>query len=136
MVQAKPGFAVKTTVPRDLFVTVARRNGPLPDYHPQMLLQCLLWGEDGYYPVIKITDCLVEKLDLVKVIIVQLAQSMKYLTPEERADFEMDSMPAEAFLDSNSSTIAVSSINSVATVPILATETRHWQWQTVLAAIR
>ena len=28
-----------------LFKTVARQNGPLPDYHPQMLLQCLLWGK-------------------------------------------------------------------------------------------
>lgn len=28
----------------DLFETVARQNGPLEDYHPQMLLQCLLWG--------------------------------------------------------------------------------------------
>jgi hypothetical protein len=24
---------------------VARQNGPLDDYHPQMLLQCLLWGK-------------------------------------------------------------------------------------------
>lgn len=28
-----------------LFEYVARHNGPLEDYHPQMLLQCLLWGE-------------------------------------------------------------------------------------------
>ena len=28
-----------------LFEYAARSNGPLPDYHPQMLLQCLLWGE-------------------------------------------------------------------------------------------
>lgn len=28
-----------------LFEYVARLNGPLADYHPQMLLQCLLWGE-------------------------------------------------------------------------------------------
>jgi hypothetical protein len=27
-----------------LFEHVARHNGPLDDYHPQMLLQCLLWG--------------------------------------------------------------------------------------------
>ena len=27
-----------------LFETVARYNGPLDDYHPQMILQCLLWG--------------------------------------------------------------------------------------------
>ena len=28
-----------------LFEHVARLNGPLADYHPQMLLQCLLWGK-------------------------------------------------------------------------------------------
>lgn len=27
-----------------LFEDVTRLNGPLPDYHPQMILQCLLWG--------------------------------------------------------------------------------------------
>lgn len=27
-----------------LFERVAWLNGPLPDYHPQMILQCLLWG--------------------------------------------------------------------------------------------
>lgn len=27
-----------------LFEYVARQNGPLEDYHPQMMLQCLLWG--------------------------------------------------------------------------------------------
>jgi hypothetical protein len=30
--------------PETLFEHVARRNGPLEDYNPQMLLQCLLWG--------------------------------------------------------------------------------------------
>lgn len=29
---------------RTLFDYVAHQNGPLLDYHPQMLLQCLLWG--------------------------------------------------------------------------------------------
>ncbi|KEP50346.1 RAVE protein 1 carboxy-terminal protein [Rhizoctonia solani 123E] len=43
----------------DLFEIVASHNGPLEDHHPQMLLQCLLWG----------------KIDLVKDIIVRLAAS-------------------------------------------------------------
>lgn len=41
-----------------LFEHVARHNGPLDDYHPQMLLQCLLW----------------EKVELVKKVIVELAK--------------------------------------------------------------
>ncbi|KAG9314237.1 RAVE protein 1 C terminal-domain-containing protein [Chiua virens] len=44
-----------------LFVHVARINGPLPDYHPQMLLQCLLWG----------------KISLVKRIIISLEKIAK-----------------------------------------------------------
>jgi hypothetical protein len=48
-----------------------------------------------------------EKLDLVKDIIVRLAQGMKYLTPEERASFELEPLPAEAFLDTDGSTITV-----------------------------
>ena len=27
-----------------LFEHVARHNGPLDEFHPQMILQCLLWG--------------------------------------------------------------------------------------------
>ncbi len=30
--------------PESLFEYVAIRNGPLQDYNPQMILQCLLWG--------------------------------------------------------------------------------------------
>lgn len=40
-----PKLTVKDTAETEsLFEYVARQNGPLPDYHPQMLLQCLLWG--------------------------------------------------------------------------------------------
>ncbi|THV05992.1 hypothetical protein K435DRAFT_834441 [Dendrothele bispora CBS 962.96] len=51
------------TVPKEesLFEFVARQNGPLDDYHPQILLQCLLW----------------EKLELVKEIIVNLAKDLE-----------------------------------------------------------
>ena len=31
-----------------LFAYVARENGPLEQFHPQMLLQCLLWGADAH----------------------------------------------------------------------------------------
>lgn len=31
-----------------LFEYVARENGPLEQFHPQMLLQCLLWGADAH----------------------------------------------------------------------------------------
>ncbi len=38
----------------DLFEYVARHNGPLDDYHPQMTLQCLLWGKTDIYDVIHV----------------------------------------------------------------------------------
>ncbi|KAF5374738.1 hypothetical protein D9758_000427 [Tetrapyrgos nigripes] len=50
-----------------LFEFVARQNGPLEDYHPQILLQCLLWG-----------TFLAEKLELVKEIIVNLAKDLEH----------------------------------------------------------
>ena len=37
-----------------LFEYVARRNGPLEDYNPQMILQCLLWGK--YVGVLGVCD--------------------------------------------------------------------------------
>lgn len=40
----RPGTDAAGKTKEDLFERVARRNGPLPDYHPQMLLQLLLWG--------------------------------------------------------------------------------------------
>ena len=36
----------KLTKQESLSNYVARENGPLEQYHPQMLLQCLLWGAD------------------------------------------------------------------------------------------
>ncbi|CAG7847093.1 Regulator of V-ATPase in vacuolar membrane protein 1 AltName: Full=Suppression of the onset of impotence protein 3 [Serendipita indica DSM 11827] len=87
MIQARPGFTLRGKLePKDLFETVARRNGPLPHYHPQMLLQCLLW----------------EKISLVKQIVSNLAKEMKYLHPEERATYELPDLPIESFLERDS----------------------------------
>ncbi|KAJ7169732.1 RAVE protein 1 C terminal-domain-containing protein [Mycena filopes] len=58
--QPRP-LAVEDTPTEGLFEHVARQNGPLEDYHPQMLLQCLLW----------------EKVELVKDIIVNLARDIR-----------------------------------------------------------
>ncbi|CAK5280165.1 unnamed protein product [Mycena citricolor] len=61
-----------------LFEYVARRNGPLEDYHPQMLLQCLIW----------------DKVELVKDIIFNLAQDLEGSTDENTRQ----SVPIERFL--------------------------------------
>ncbi|KZV81002.1 hypothetical protein EXIGLDRAFT_780266 [Exidia glandulosa HHB12029] len=58
-----------------LFDLVARQNGPLEDYHPQMLLQCLLWG----------------KVEVVKTIITRLALAL------EKGE-EYQRLPMEEFL--------------------------------------
>lgn len=63
-----------------LFEYAARQNGPLPDYHPQMLLQCLLW----------------DKVELVKEIIVNLAKDFERRKPGEV--LWHTEMPLERFL--------------------------------------
>ncbi|CED84427.1 RAVE (regulator of V-ATPase assembly) complex subunit RAV1/DMX protein, WD repeat superfamily [Phaffia rhodozyma] len=50
-----------TGLSRDVFEFVALQNGPLVDYHPQLLLQCLLWN----------------KVELVKRILVQLHETIE-----------------------------------------------------------
>ncbi|EIN14095.1 WD repeat-containing protein [Punctularia strigosozonata HHB-11173 SS5] len=52
-----------------LFEHVARHNGPLDDYHPQMLLQCLLW----------------DRVQLVKETIVRLARYLAWATVEDKS---------------------------------------------------
>ncbi|KAJ6574959.1 WD repeat-containing protein [Mycena capillaripes] len=70
--------------PREsLFEHVARQNGPLEDYHPQMLLQCLLW----------------EKVELVKDIIVNLARDLG----DSKARVNWTSMPIKSFLRKDTS---------------------------------
>ncbi|KAK7064348.1 WD repeat protein [Favolaschia claudopus] len=66
-----------------LFEHVARQNGPLVDYHPQMLLQCLLW----------------EKVELVKDIIVNLAHDIA----ESKSRESWTSMPIERYLQKETS---------------------------------
>ncbi|KAF9244559.1 RAVE protein 1 C terminal-domain-containing protein [Melanogaster broomeanus] len=63
-----------------LFVHVARNNGPLQDYNPQMLLQCLLWG----------------KISLVKRIITSLGKAIN-----ESDGFHWRPLAVEDYLQQN-----------------------------------
>jgi hypothetical protein len=38
-------LALDSEEPEDLFQLIAWQNGPLIDYHPTVLAQCLIWGE-------------------------------------------------------------------------------------------
>ncbi|PPQ62961.1 hypothetical protein CVT24_006067 [Panaeolus cyanescens] len=63
-----------------LFEYVARQNGPLVDYHPQMLLQCLLW----------------DKVKLVQDIILNLARAL--LMQDGKTAPMINHVPVEEFL--------------------------------------
>ncbi|KAJ4485959.1 RAVE protein 1 C terminal-domain-containing protein [Lentinula aciculospora] len=76
----------KSSDTESLFEYVARQNGPLPDYHPQMLLQCLLW----------------EKIELVKEIIVNLGKDLESIHSRN----SWASVPVERFFSKNQSKIA------------------------------
>ena len=56
---------------------VARQNGPLEDYHPQMLLQCLIWSP--WFQMLSIINRsydFPDKIELVKEIIANLAHAV------------------------------------------------------------
>ncbi|KAH9064341.1 RAVE protein 1 C terminal-domain-containing protein [Lactarius vividus] len=65
-----------------LFEYVAWLNGPLPDYHPQMLLQCLLW----------------DKLDLVEEILMHLSREVEKSLELQDGPFRMSPIPISHYL--------------------------------------
>lgn len=71
--------------PEDLFQMIAWQNGPLLDYHPTVLSQCLIWGK---LPCIKVGDYpadeVVDKMELVKRILVDLHKSLKEAEEDEK----------------------------------------------------
>jgi hypothetical protein len=83
----------------NLFEHVALQNGPLMDFHPQMLLQCLLWGEARHSAPFHSDDLRIraEKVELVKDIIVNLARDIEsgQIAPSSH------SVPLEDFLRNN-----------------------------------
>ena len=90
---------------------VARQNGPLDDYHPQMLLQCLLWGKLSK----NLTDLIIfklhkEKVELVKEIIVNLARFMAE-RKEVTDDKKYLHLSVERFLQNNRRVPGVSDLS-------------------------
>ncbi|WVQ94063.1 hypothetical protein IAU59_001141 [Kwoniella sp. CBS 9459] len=68
--------------PEDIFQLIAHRNGPLVDYHPVQLGQCLLW----------------DKADLVKNILLQLDRSLRDCQEEGRKRLRFPRLdPAEFY---------------------------------------
>ncbi|KAF5384978.1 hypothetical protein D9615_001393 [Tricholomella constricta] len=74
-----------------LFEYAARHNGPLDDYHPQMILQCLLW----------------DKVELVKEVIVNLSRDIASHGSNLNG-IEWTSLPVERFLENDQRDSSVS----------------------------
>lgn len=64
--------------PEGLFETVTRQNGPLDIYHPQLILQSLLWGMSSFlhWTFLRLIPC-VGKIAVVKQIICLLSHNLR-----------------------------------------------------------
>ena len=86
---------------KSLFEYAARQNGPLEDYHPQMLLQCLLWGKRRRKNVNQHHLTIRKgKVELVKEIIVNLAHDVRNYE-KEGSTWHWTPLPAEKFYQSD-----------------------------------
>jgi len=65
----------------DIFQLIAWQNGPLWDYHPTVLAQCLLW----------------DKVDLVKRILVDLARRLQEAEEDGKKRLVMDRLDPSDF---------------------------------------
>ena len=87
-----------------LFEYAARHNGPLEDYHPQMLLQCLLWGACSlifwglWGSGLINTGFLTEKVETVKDIIVNLARNIRETRAGNKRECDWQSIPIDHYL--------------------------------------
>lgn len=100
---------------RDLFESVALSNAPLEDWHPQLLLQCMLWSTSELTLVqtrfprqkvltISVWGCLAssflagsDKVDLVKKIVTQLYLSIESALNQGLDELQWTTFEAEAF---------------------------------------
>jgi len=81
-----------------LFEFVARLNGPLADYHPQMLLQCLLWGKaSASRPFSGCSLVNLDKLDVVKTILLNLSRDVERWHELHYDVFKSSTMPIDHY---------------------------------------
>lgn len=88
---SSPSASVKSVVldaegPEDLFQLIAWQNGPLLDYHPTVLAQCLIWGRSFSCNGINADG--IDKVDLVKRILLELHRSLKESEDEGKKNLE------------------------------------------------
>jgi hypothetical protein len=74
--------------PEDLFQLIAWHNGPLLDYHPTVLAQCLIWGRSSFL-CLRIVLMMKDKVDLVKRILLELHRSLKECEDEGKKHLVM-----------------------------------------------
>jgi len=85
--------------PESLVEYVARQNGPLDHYHPQMLLQCLIWGRFPLSSLYQLLHGVLDKIELVKEIITNLARVLLDDDVDSKSK-ELPHLPVERFLQS------------------------------------
>lgn len=87
-----------------LFEHVARHNGPLEDYNPQMILQCLLWSKAIHTIIIRLISSIsTDKIELVKNIIVNLAHNLE----ETLNIYDWKGVPVEEFFQKDETSQSV-----------------------------
>ncbi len=93
--------------PESLMEYVARQNGPLDDYHPQMLLQCLIWGSCSTNSMFSLLKRYPGKFELVKEIITNLCRV--FLGDKTDPMSSIPHLPVGRFLEKEQQSKAVSS---------------------------
>lgn len=96
-----------------LFEYAARHNGPLEDYHPQMLLQCLLWGVWHFGIFSQCTESIAEKVETVKQIIVNLARDIQETRAGDKLESDWRPIPVEHFLRKDGTITSVRGVHTI-----------------------
>lgn len=95
----QPASSASAKTKESLFEHVARSNGPLEDYNPQMLLQLLLWGQWKHLQLTAKLTSYPGKISLVRDIIVALSKAVDLrIDGDESEQLEMKHFGTDRYL--------------------------------------